>query len=313
MSDGNGIFILGQVILFISIVVVCYSAWDLFSARLDIGRRLKGRSLAKAVEAAGKEFGLSLDDLSLKRYEKYLTPKDEKTFNAVRKSLIRAGYRKYSAVRVFYAFRIGMSIGFLLLGVLTLPLLMAQMPTYVSIVTLLLMLIMGYYAPSFWVERAYQYRTMQIRDSFADALDLLLVCIEAGHGFDQALNRVVRELGISNPVLSDELQVITRELRAGKERYRVLEDFADRTGVDDIKSFITVIKQADKFGVSIAQALRVYSGEMRDKRYMRAEEKANMMPIKLALGAIVFTVPPAILVMVGPSVIMIIQNLGALM
>jgi len=175
---------------------------------------------------------------------------------------------------------------------------------------MIITLLLGFFGPKMWLERNFQYRHLAIEQGFPDALDLLLVCIEAGHGFDQALNRVAREMKKSNPTLAEEFQVVVRELRVGKERYTVLSDFAWRTGVDDISSFITVIKQADKFGVSIAEALRVYSKEMREKRHMRAEEKANMMPVKLALGAILFTVPPAMLVMVGPSIILVVRHLA---
>jgi tight adherence protein C len=101
-----------------------------------------------------------------------------------------------------------------------------------------------------------------------------------------------------------------QQLRAGRDRGTVLQDFSERTGVQDVKAFVTVMRQADQFGVSIADTLRVYSTEMRNKRFMRAEEKANMMPVKLALGAILFTVPPTIIVLVGQSIIMIVREMA---
>ena len=90
----------------------------------------------------------------------------------------------------------------------------------------------------------------------------------------------------------------------------MLEDFAWRTGVNDVSSFVTVLRQADQFGVAISETLRIYAGEMRNKRYVRGEEKANMMPVKLALGAILFTVPPTIIVLIGPSIIMIVREMS---
>ena len=256
---------------------------------------------------------LSIEDATLKRYEKYLTPDDSKKLGSIRTLLVNAGYRNPSAVRVFYAVRILLSVSAVLISITLLPTLMTESPIYLSVSFMVLLIMMGFYFPSFWLRRTSEYRRQDIQYGFPDCLDLLLVCIEAGHGFDQALTRVVDEMGTSNAVVADELQVVIRELRAGKDRYQVLSDFADRTGSDDISSFITVIKQADKYGVSIADALRVYSTEMRDKRYMKAEEKANIMPVKLALGAIMFTVPPAIIVMVGPSIIMLIRQLGDVM
>src|SRR5262249_27942002 len=115
-----------------------------------------------------------------------------------------------------------------------------------------------------------------------------------------------------NKVLAEELTVVNDELRAGKTRAAVFRDFADRLGVPDISAFAAVLRQSDEFGVSIADTLRVYAVELRNKRIMRAEEKANMMPIKLALGSIAFTIPPTMLIMAGPSVIMIVRTFSGL-
>jgi tight adherence protein C len=161
-----------------------------------------------------------------------------------------------------------------------------------------------------WVERQIAYRKIAVERAFPDALDLLLVCLEAGHGLDQAIARVSQELSSSAPVLASELKTAVHQLRAGRDREQVLTDFAWRTGVPDVNSFVTVLRQADQFGVSIAETLRIYAGEMRNKRFMRAEEKANMMPVKLALGAIMFTVPPTIIVLIGPSIIMIMREMA---
>ncbi len=304
-------YLAGQALLFGAVVLICYSGWTFITIRTEIGRRLRGRVAGEASLSLGGA-GLSLDDSKLKQYEKFLLPENEAELHTIRRALIRAGYRKNSDVRMFHAMRIAMSAGALILSVIILPIAMVSAPVYQILLAMVLLVMIGFFMPAFWVERRGQARRQEILDGFPDALDLLLVCIEAGHGFDQALNRVVAELQISCPTLTEELQVVVREMRAGKEHQRVLNEFAERSGVEDIKSFVTVIVQADKFGVSIGQALRVYSAEMRDKRYMKAEEKANMLPIKLALGAIVFTVPPAIIVMVGPSVIMVIRSLGKL-
>lgn len=302
------IFTLAQICVFCAVILIVVSIRNLWAGRYEATRRLEGRNKKSGVEDV-RIPGLSLEDSALKRYEKFLTPEDQEKLNEIRKVLIRGGYRRPSDVRKFYAFRIVSSIIALFLGVMVFPVVMNGSPAYLIILVLLMTVFVGFFLPRFWLERNFQYRQINAQEGFPDALDLILVCIEAGHGFDQALTRVVRELERSSPILSDELKVVVRELQVGKNRYKALTDFAWRTGVDDIASFITVIKQADKFGVSIAEALRVYSSEMRDKRYMRAEEKANMMPIKLALGAILFTVPPAILVMVGPSIIMVVRHL----
>jgi tight adherence protein C len=164
----------------------------------------------------------------------------------------------------------------------------------------------GYFLPSYWVERKSEYRQLETQLGFPDVLDLLLVCVEAGNSVDQALARVTRQIKTTNPTLFDELSVTSDELRAGKERAVAFRDFAARVKVDDVSAFATVLRQSDEYGVSIADTLRVYSSEMRYKRIMRAEEKANIMPLKLAMGTMAFTVPPIMLIMAGPSVIAIL-------
>jgi tight adherence protein C len=113
-------------------------------------------------------------------------------------------------------------------------------------------------------------------------------------------------------VLANEMKTINDELWAGKERARVFHDFADRLGVSDIKAFATVLKQSDEFGVSVADTLRVYASEMRNKRMMRAEEIANLMPVKVAMGSIFFTVPPTMVIIGGPALIMILRTFANL-
>lgn len=309
-ENGFDTFFLGQLILFMAVIVIFNSAYSLFSQRYKMAARLTGED--GDTHTSGSDLTLELDDGALKQYEKYLIPTSYKKRGAVSAALIKAGYRRPSAIRIFYATRISLSVAAIAISALLLPITMMQMPLSISLSTMFLMIIMGYFAPNFWVERKYQYRRMSIENEFPDALDLLLVCIEAGHSFDQALSRVVKEMSTSAEVLVDELSVVVLELRVGKDREKVLSDFGHRTGVDDVISFITVIKQADKYGVSIAEALRVYSSEMRDKRYMRGEEKANMMPVKLALGAVMFTVPPVIIILIGPSMLMVVRQLGGL-
>lgn len=303
-------FFWGQVLLFLAVIVIFQSGRNLLASQSENTRRLERQN---QVHISADGLGLIKDDNALKEFEKFLTPKDENQRSIVRKSLMQAGYRNPSAVRRYYAWRIILSFGAVALAVLILPLIMIGTASPIIFAALLMMLLIAFFAPTFWVERKHQHRRQNIQDNFADVLDLLLVCIEAGHGFDQALSRVVREIEASNPVIADEMNVVVEEMRVGKDRSKIFSDLVARTGVDDIASFINVIKQADKFGVSIADALRVYSNEMRDKRFSRAEAKANMMPVKLALATILFTIPPTILILVGPSLLMVLRQLGGLM
>ena len=176
-------------------------------------------------------------------------------------------------MRIYFAAKWSIAIAGFIVGALLFSVIMSPERPLIPITSVLLVITTCFFAADMWVERRIAYRRMDIEKAFPDALDLLLVCIEAGHGLDQAINRVARELKGTAPVLSDELRLVTQELRAGKERNRVLSDFAERSGVEDVAAFVTVVKQADRFGVSIADTLRVYASEMRNKRFMRAEEK----------------------------------------
>ncbi|MEL6601582.1 MAG: type II secretion system F family protein, partial [Pseudomonadota bacterium] len=147
---------------------------------------------------------------------------------------------------------------------------------------------------------------------FPDALDMMLVCVEAGQSMEQAIIRVSKELEAGYPALAEEFEIVAHEMKAGKDRIVVLKDMAERAGVADVASFVTVMIQSTAFGTSISQALRVYAAEMRDKRLMRAEEKANVLPTKLTLGTMFFTVPPLILILVGPSLIQILRAFAQL-
>ena len=144
---------------------------------------------------------------------------------------------------------------------------------------------------------------------FADALDLLVVSVEAGLGLDQALTRVGQELAFAYPELSDELRLINLELRAGKPRPEALRNLADRTGVDDLSSLVTMLIQTDKFGTSVAQSLRVYSDTLRTKRRQRAEEAAAKIALKLLFPLIFCIFPSLLLVLLGPAFIQIYRVL----
>jgi tight adherence protein C len=130
----------------------------------------------------------------------------------------------------------------------------------------------------------------------------MLVCVEAGQSLDQAIIKVAKEIESSYPALAEEFQIVAYEMKAGKDKTRVLRDMGERVGVQDINSFVTTLIQSATFGTSIAEALRVYAEEMRDKRVMRAEEKANKLPTKLTLGTMMFCVPPLLIILIGPSV-----------
>jgi tight adherence protein C len=159
------------------------------------------------------------------------------------------------------------------------------------------------------INRIISRRSKSIFNAFPNSLDLMAVCVEAGMGLDSSLNRIAEEIEIDNKTLSDELKLLNLELRAGRSRKQALEDFAMRSDLEDVRSFTTLLIQADKFGTSIAESLRVYSDTFRTKRYQRAEEIAAKLPVKLIFPLVFFIFPSLFVVILGPAVIRIYQAL----
>lgn len=240
----------------------------------------------------------------LEKYADFLEPQDKDQYSAMRLKLMRAGYRAKASVRMFHFAQFALGLGFLFFGVLYAVI--ASASGEISTQTVALSIVIpggiGYYLPKYWVERRVQARQEEIVNGFPDSLDMMLVCVEAGQSLDQSIIRVSREIRSGFPALADEYELVAHEMKAGKDKISVLKDMGERCGVNDVSSFVTVLVQSATFGTSIADALRVYASEMRDKRVMRAEEKANKLPTKLTLGTMMFTVPPLLIILIGPSV-----------
>ncbi|EBA13308.1 type II secretion system F family protein [Roseobacter sp. CCS2] len=259
----------------------------------------------KLRSAAGKD--------KLEKYSNFLEPQNAEEYSAVKLKLLQAGYRSTNAVRIYNFMQFALGIfGLLCGGAYSL----IQMSGTVEVTTQqLVMWIMipggaGYLLPKYWVTRRQQMRQEAIENAFPDSLDMMLVCVEAGQSLDQSIIRVARELKSGFPELAEEFEIVSQEAKAGKDKNTVLKDMSDRCGVPDIASFVTVLVQSSQFGTSIADALRVYSAEMRDKRVMRAEEKANKLPTKMTLATMMLTVPPLMAMLIGPSIYAIVTSLG---
>lgn len=240
----------------------------------------------------------------LDKFADFLEPKSEEEMSSAKLKMMQAGYRSKNAVRMFHAVQFILGVGFLLLGVLyaIVTSTTGEVTTQQLVLSIIIPGFCGYYAPKYWVNRRLQTRQQEITNGFPDALDMMLVCVEAGQSLEQAILRVSAELKAGYPALAEEYEIVSHEMKAGKDKVSVLKDMSERAGVPDVASFVTVLIQSASFGTSIAEALRVFSAEMRDKRVMRAEEKANVLPTKLTLGTMMFTVPPLLIILIGPSV-----------
>ncbi|GFE51506.1 pilus assembly protein TadC [Roseobacter cerasinus] len=249
----------------------------------------------------------------LQKFASFLEPKDMAELSKRQLQLRQAGYQSKDAVRIFHFAQFALALLGLLLAFVYLIVLGGgegftrnQMMIY-----FIVPLAAGYYLPTYWVTRRVEMRKEEITSGFPDSLDMMLVCVEAGQSLDQSIVRVARELRSSCPALAEEFEIVAYEMKAGKDKTQVLKDMGERCGVQDVSSFVTVMIQSASFGTSIAEALRVYASEMRDKRVMRAEEAANKLPTKMTLATMMLTVPPLLIILIGPSVHGITQ-LGAM-
>ena len=236
---------------------------------------------------------------SLKRIGK-VAPRSPSEMGKLQQRLTTAGYRTHEAVAVFFGIRLACAL--ILFALLASPILMRP-----NLVLALGGCGLGYLLPGMALGRLAKRRQHRIRLGLPDALDLLVVSVEAGLGLDQAIQRVGTELDFAHPELSEELRLIYLELRAGKARIDALHNLAERTGVDDIISLVAMLVQTDKFGTSVAQSLRVHSDTVRTKRRQRAEEAAAKTGVKMVFP-LVFCIFPAIwVVTIGPAVIKFIE------
>jgi tight adherence protein C len=222
---------------------------------------------------------------------------------------LRAGIRRKNAGTIFWGakgfFCIFLAAIFFICRFTVLKVLSDQIAVGLAV----LIAIAGFYLPDLWLRIKSDIRKEKLLEGIPDALDLLVVCVEAGMGLDGAINRVAEETKLTNPILSDELKLLNLELRAGKSRQDALRNLALRTNIDAMNSLVTLLIQTDKFGTSVAKALQVFSDSFRTQRYQKAEEFAAKMPVKLIFPLILFIFPSLFVIIIGPGAISIYHNI----
>jgi tight adherence protein C len=213
--------------------------------------------------------------------------------------LIQAGYRNAQHVTIYRGLRVLFAVlGFVSVFVFT---------GFNSPMLLLGLTAFGFFLPRFMLKRKLKARQLRIRLGLPDGLDLTVICVEAGLSLDQAMMRVGQDLSYAHPELSAEFHLFDLETRAGKPRVEALRNLAERTGVDDIRSLVGTLIQTDRFGTSVAQALRVHSDSLRTERRQRAEEQAAKTTVKMIIPLVLFVMPSLIFVTVGPAVIQLLH------
>jgi tight adherence protein C len=286
------------IILFLTIALVVFSfGAAAYAPSSVLGSRLRSLSWQKTAlqekPALRERFEQALDPLSR------ALPLSPSEVSRTRAWLIQAGLREgrhlsaYVASRVLLAF-LGLVV--VLAAGASSPMLLVGIPA------------LGFFLPRFALKRMIAQRQRRITLGLPDALDLTVICVEAGLALDQAMMRVGEDLNHAHPELSEEFHLVNLEMRAGKPRAEALRNLSARTGVNDIRALVATLVQTDRFGTSVAQALRAHSDSLRTERRQRAEEQAAKTTIKMVIPLVIFILPSIILVSLGPAIIQLIRT-----
>lgn len=240
---------------------------------------------------------------------KLAQPEEEEEVSNFRAKFYHAGFRHQNAPVFFFASKVALTIAFPLLFTVVSQLWDIRLSGNLPFAALLFAAALGYYLPNVVLSRITAARQREIFETFPDAMDMMIVCVEAGISLDAAISRTAKELGLRSPTLAEELELVELDLRVGSSRERALRNFAVRTGVEEVSLFVSMILQADRFGTSIAQSLRVHAEELRVRRQLRAEEAAAKIPLKLLFPLIFCIFPSLLLVLLGPAMIQIYRVL----
>jgi tight adherence protein C len=286
--------------VFIAVALMVGVTLSWWLARTSPERRRLARVEAGGLIAASRPLAEGPDP-ALARLSRLL-PKSPKDMSRLQRRLTRAGFVQRGAAFYFAAAELILPV---LFGAAVLSLVSGTAGWLIAAFAAVL----GYVAPGFYVDAQRKKRQKAIQNGLPDALDLLTVCVEAGSGLDQAISKASDELEIAHPALARELKLITTEIRAGKPRLEAFKNFAQRTGVEDVRGLVAMLAQTDRFGTSISQALRTHAETSRTKRRQRAEERAGKVGVKLVFPLALCLFPALYIVCFGPAAIRIYRVL----
>jgi len=290
-----------------------------------VRQRSRRRELVEKIKSGGESSGLlygtgaaTIEDNQgpgkyianlLRSLGNRIAPSKSADYSKVRVKFLKAGIRRENMTALFWGAKLMLAVClpmvFLMFRLTLLKLTNVSLTLTLEVVAGLV----GYYLPDFMLRVRIDRRREQIQKSLPDALDLMVVCVEAGMGMDAAINRVAKEIQLTSPELGEEFALLNLELRAGKARQDALRNLAVRTDIEAINSLVTLLIQTDKFGTSVASALRVFSESFRTQRFQKAEEMAAKLPVKLIIPLIFFIFPALFVIVAGPAAIKIYQNI----
>jgi tight adherence protein C len=241
----------------------------------------------------------------------WIVPKDAKKRRSIAAKLQQAGYRSPVAYRRFLAAKVlamaGVPLAIIAFGMVT-----RVFPFALALLYALAAVGLGYIMPDAWLARRVRHRQARLRRGLPDALDLMVVCTEAGLGLNAAIQRVSDEIDVQHPDLSDELNLVIMQTRAGIDSRTALKELEQRTGLPDIKAFVTTLLQAMRFGTSIADSLRIFAEEMRDKRLQTVQEQAAKLGVKMLFPVALCMMPSFLLVALGPALLKLTKAFSSL-
>jgi tight adherence protein C len=312
---GQNALIIVLILVFASVTfLVVASAWIL-TGRSVIQKRLDPGSTGSRRGGNAPPLSIRFEDDSVKvlkffkpLYEPFV-PKEQDFVGSVKTELVQAGYLHPSAVSMYFGTRIILAVGLGLAGLILSPIFAGNIAPNKAVLLAVIFSLGGYFFPQIYMKRRRNTRRRLIQEGFPDALDLLLVCVEAGQALDAAIAQVATEIDKAHPILAEHFRLVGAELRAGRSRQDALRSLGERTGVEDVRTLVSLLVQSDELGTSISQALRVHAFEMRATRILRAEEKAHKIPVKLAFPLMLGLIPVVLLVTLTPAIIKMIEFL----
>jgi tight adherence protein C len=295
----GSIFVL---VMLLGLLTFYYS--DLFEMKKGIRERIKkAAAFAQNEEGSKTSRWIALLRQTAKKIGETLKPGSEGELSKLKKRFMRAGFYEENDAVVYFGAKVFFAFMLPVISVALKYIFMKAMPAQQFLSLILFSALAGFYLPDYYLHLKTKNRKKKIFEGFPDALDLMVVCVEAGMGLDAAIKRVGEEIALKYKELGNELQLVSLELRAGKPRVDALRNLAMRTDLEDVTSLVTLLIQTDKFGTRVAQALRVHSDSMRTKRFQRAEELAAKIPIKILFPLVFFILPALVLTLVAPGVI----------
>jgi tight adherence protein C len=253
--------------------------------------------------------GSRIERLASRSLGSRLAPTDARERASLKLWLIRAGYDSPVAVQTYYGIRLILAVGLAVAAVVTVPIILPHGHTGSALMTAAIVGgLIGFMAPVVWMSRQKKLRQRQIKEGLPNIIDLLLICTEAGLGLDMAIAKVSEEFFTSQPVLAQELDLISAELRAGRPRATAFRGFAERTGVPEVSSLVNLLVQSDLLGTSMAGTLRVVAADMRDHQLLKAEEMAQKVSSKLSLVLVGCFMPALIIAIIAPIIFHIVAT-----